>query len=87
MYKVGISEDPFSRANTLANASGIDISVLAIWDTGHIAAYVVETDLHRRFKPLRMRGEWFDLGEDGLNRVSSSLKESGRFDVTLIYSI
>ena len=86
MYKVGISEDPFSRANTLANASGIDIDVLAIWDTGHVAAHAVETDLHRRFKPLRMRGEWFDLGEDGLKRVSSSLRESGRFEVTLIYS-
>lgn len=86
MYKIGISEDPFSRANTLANASGIDIRVVAIWDTGSIAAHSVETDLHRRFKPLRMRGEWFDLGKDGFRRVSSSLDESGRFNVDLVYS-
>ena len=85
MYKIGISEDPFARANTLANASGIDIRVVAVWDTGSVAARTVETDLHRRFKTLGMRGEWFDLGSDGFKRVSSSLHESGRFKVKLVY--
>ena len=83
---VGISCDPFSRANTLANAAGIEVVVVAIWDTGSIAAQAVETDLHRRFKPLRMRGEWFDFGKDGFKRISSCLEDSGRFKVNLIYS-
>ena len=87
MYKIGISEDPFARTNTLANASGIDIRVVAVWDTGSVASHAVETDLHRRFKTLRMRGEWFDLGKDGFKRVSSSLEESGRFEVELVYSV
>ena len=86
MYKVGISCDPFSHANTLANAAGIEVVVVAIWDTGSIAAQAVETDLHRRFKPLRMRGEWFDFGKDGFKRISSCLEDSGRFKVNLIYS-
>lgn len=85
MYKIGISEDPFARANTLANASGIDIHVVAVWDTGSVAAHAVETDLHRRFKTLRMRGEWFDLGEEGLRRVKDSLENSGRFSVEMVY--
>ena len=85
MFKVGVSCDPFRRANDLANASGIDIDVLAVWDTGETSARAVETDLHRRFKPLRMRGEWFDLGEEGLRRVIASLEDSSRFSAEMVY--
>jgi hypothetical protein len=85
-YKIGISKDPFSRANFLKNASGSEVKVVAIWDTKLIKARQVETDLHRRYYHLRLEGEWFDLGKDAFKRITAYLKDTNRFDVELKYS-
>lgn len=69
-YKIGISENPYERANTLSNASGCDIQVVGIWETVYFREN--ERSILRKFKKYRTVGEWFDF-ED--NKISLEIIE------------
>lgn len=58
LFKIGISIDPYKRARTLANASGYQIDVIAMWEM--LDSYNQEQSLHKIFKKFRKAGEWFD---------------------------
>lgn len=58
LFKIGISVDPYKRARTLANASGYQIDVIAMWEM--LDSYNQEQSLHKIFKKFRKAGEWFD---------------------------
>lgn len=58
LFKIGISVDPYKRARTLANASGYQIDVIAMWEM--LDSYGQEQNLHKIFKRYRKAGEWFD---------------------------
>ena len=57
LLKIGISNCPETRANTLRLSSGVSVEVLKIISCN--SAYKVEQWLHSQFKDVRMEGEWF----------------------------
>ncbi len=57
LYRIGISKDPFKRAQSLANAGGYKIAVVAVWELP--MALKQEQELHKVFKKQRAVGEWF----------------------------
>lgn len=79
LYKIGISKDPFKRAQSLANASGYKISVSAIWEMP--SARKQEQDLHKAFYDQREVGEWFS-GLLTIEMIESKITQ----DFKLIYS-
>lgn len=79
LYKIGISKDPFKRAQSLANASGYKISVSAIWELP--AARKQEQDLHKAFYEQREVGEWFS-GLLTIEMIESKITQ----DFKLVYS-
>lgn len=69
-YKIGFSKKPDFREKTLqAEVPSIE----------RIATYAGtmddERELHRRFDNLRLRGEWFSLGESDLNLIAQYFAE------------
>lgn len=79
LYKIGISKDPFKRAQSLANASGYKISVAAIWEMS--SARKQEQDLHKAFYEQREVGEWFS-GLLTIEMIESKITQ----DFKLVYS-
>lgn len=53
--KVGYSQDPTGRVKRLATGSGSQMKLLACIE----GTRDLETQLHRQFKPYRIKGEWF----------------------------
>ena len=56
LYKIGISADPERRKREISNASGFDVDVLEVFDTGDIPARQREQELHKHFEGTRKRG-------------------------------
>lgn len=57
--KIGRSIDPLKRLRELQTASPIKLTLLGMMDSEDST----ETELHNRFKRLRIMGEWFDPGK------------------------
>lgn len=75
LFKIGISIDPYRRARTLSNASGYQISVVAVWEM--LDPRGQESNLHKIFKRYRKAGEWFDKFD--LTPEEIETKISGKF--------
>lgn len=58
-YKIGRSNSPEVRESTLQSEKPF-IKLIDSWK----GEFSDETELHRKFKEKRIRGEWFDLDED-----------------------
>ncbi|WP_457299143.1 GIY-YIG nuclease family protein [Phyllobacterium sp. P5_D12] len=64
--KIGISQDRVARFFQLQNALPYDVDVLAIMPTKDP---LLERRLHKRFKHLRLRGEWFERSQELLDYI------------------
>lgn len=64
-YKIGRSMDPVLREKTLM-AERSTVSFLFI---SHNVPFSTESELHKKFKPKRIRGEWFNLNEDDISYI------------------
>jgi|SRR6185312_9121574 len=58
VVKIGKADDPVFRLGTIQRMSPVKLEERARFDGG----YRLETALHRKFKHLRIHGEWFDFG-------------------------
>lgn len=74
LFKIGISVSPQRRLSEIKNASGLDVKLLATWETEE-DAYTVEQRLHKKFKSQRKHGEWFEDLDIKLIESSEVLKE------------
>lgn len=59
LYKIGISDQPERRRRQLANASGLDVRIVSVWEVWN--ARETERVLHRYFRDVRREGEWFQM--------------------------
>jgi hypothetical protein len=71
-YKIGRSTNPRYRETTL-QAQEPDIELVEAWE----APKKIETELHRKFKSKKIRGEWFRLDLNDLNSIYSFMEERG----------
>ena len=66
LYKIGKSENVENRLNTIVRF-GVNAEVVHIIDKN------IETELHRKFKEKRKKGEWFDLSKEDTRYIKSIL--------------
>lgn len=60
--KIGISTEPEKRIETITTSSPFDVFVLCVrYFYDRVA---IEKLLHRHYKELRKKGEWFELSRD-----------------------
>lgn len=66
LVKIGRSKNPNVREQTLLSRSP---SIRLLW---HTSAYPSEEKfLHRLYKSVRVRGEWFDLSDNDIENIKS----------------
>jgi hypothetical protein len=72
VVKIGKADDVAERLAFIQRMSPLKLRVLTQFDGG----FELETALHRRFKHLRLHGEWFDFGQrDAVAAVTSAVGE------------
>ena len=62
LYKIGRSEDPYKRLSQLSCGS-TSAKIYCVINSN------IETELHRKFKAKRVKGEWFNLNESDLDYI------------------
>lgn len=67
--KIGTSIDEYERVSTLENQSGVKLELLKTIK----GSYTKENEIHKKFKHLRIKGEWFEY-TDELKKYIKSLK-------------
>lgn len=77
LIKIGISKDPTRRCRELQNASGTEVKILNEFKVPAMcgSSYELEQSLHKQFKNLRKKGEWFEKSclKDLLECIKNSL--------------
>jgi hypothetical protein len=64
--KIGISQNRIARFSQLQNALPYNVDILAIMPTSDP---LFERGLHKRFKHLRLLGEWFERSQELLDYI------------------
>lgn len=64
--KIGIADNPQRRLAALATGSAEPLTLLGVQH----GVKADEIDLHRRFRSLRLKGEWFQPGQDLLDYIN-----------------
>lgn len=62
LYKIGYSSEPYFREKTLQSEKPI-IKMVKVWDKD------IESELHKEFNHVRVRGEWFSLNKVQVERI------------------
>lgn len=73
--KIGFTEDPVRRLNTLQTTLPMDLNVLLVIMGGR----KLEKALHYKFRDLRVRGEWFIFNDEILDYIDSKSEEDLRY--------
>jgi hypothetical protein len=68
-YKIGVAADVEQRLAQLSTGNPFPLEVLAVY--GFANAEPVEHAIHQRFANARVRGEWFELGENDVLAVKN----------------
>jgi hypothetical protein len=69
LYKIGKSKNPEYREKTLQSEKPT-IKMIKVFESD------IESDLHKEFADVRVRGEWFKLNR--VQRRFQSMEESGK---------
>jgi hypothetical protein len=77
LIKIGKSFSIKHRLNTLYNSSSFNLSLLLIIAT---IDHRLESNLHKKFKDIRVSGEWFSPGKELLNFIDR-LKQKAYMDI------
>ena len=72
LYKIGIATNVRSRLSGLQTGSTTDLSVVRQFEVGN--AIALEAELHALMREKRVRGEWFDLTDNDLNRIDEYVR-------------
>lgn len=84
--KIGISDDPDARRQTLQHGTPLPISLFCLLAHPEKRAYELEADLHRHFRTKRTYGEWFKMTADEmLNNLLSQPAESELARIEVVY--
>lgn len=77
--KVGISANPEARLRHLQRSSAFGVRLVQAWDVGSKeVALQVESEVHKRLKDRRVRGEWFKCQEHiAMHALHDVLRERG----------
>lgn len=59
LFKIGVAQDVTRRLRSLQTGSSVPLRLVGTVTGG----YAREAELHKRFRPFRLHGEWFDLGD------------------------
>lgn len=78
-YKIGRSVDPVYREKVLQAQIPL-VDLVEAWE----GTNADETTLHRRFKAMRLRGEWFELGGAHVAQIYSYFIDARRWTKTHI---
>ena len=73
-HKIGISNHPEYREGTLQSEKPTIELVCARQYPSRAIASAIESALHTAFAEKRLRGEWFELGENEVNDIIQTLK-------------
>lgn len=65
-YKIGIANDVESRLAQLQTGSPLELSIEECYSFDN--SEIVEKAIHQAWKKQRVRGEWFELGGDGVEK-------------------
>lgn len=89
--KVGFSVNPKRRIATIQTGSALKAKLewMKLCAYNDKDAYKQEAKLHRRLKPMLVRGEWFELGALGVCkswRISGMQRAHGKFMAYLEYN-
>lgn len=68
--KIGYAAEPEKRIPSLRTGNPNEIVVLGLMD----GDYDTERELHERFAHRRIRGEWFDIGDDVLAFIQQNCR-------------
>lgn len=68
-YKIGRTKNPANRIKTFKVKLPFEIEYVAIIQTNDM--YALEKELHKKYKPKKVNGEWFSLNDDDLNYIKS----------------
>lgn len=68
-YKIGLSKNPVSRIHNLGVVLPFPIEVKHLIQTNHMRE--AEKKLHEEFAHKRVNGEWFELDEADVQRITS----------------
>lgn len=71
-YKIGISKSPEARLQALQTANPNTLELVASFNVGKLASQL-ETGIHITFQKHRVSGEWFNLTEEDVMELGSSL--------------
>lgn len=69
-FKIGKSINPKHREKTLQSEDP-DITLLYIWHCENS----IESKIHKKFRPNRKRGEWFEFADQEMVSVLSFINE------------
>ncbi len=72
--KIGISKDPKSRLSTLQIGCAYELTLVKSYKTDF--AFKIENILHRHFKQVNLKGEWFNLFIEDFDTIDSIIKTS-----------
>lgn len=70
--KIGRSHEPQQRSRTIGTKTPFEIKETKIFKVSDMAK--VEIGLHHKYKEFRLNGEWFNLSEDQINKISKYLE-------------
>jgi len=74
LYKIGISRNIKQRLSTLQGSAGLSLKVVFCRRVG-LCARSAEQYIHAQFTAKRVRGEWFALDAEDLNRIGPLVDE------------
>ena len=67
--KIGYSSNPKGRLYALQNANPFKLSLFGVWGPWKKSQIkYVESIVHNLFNDKRLRGEWFDVSIDEINK-------------------
>ena len=72
LYKIGKSNNPFERMQSIEMQSAIEIKYLigiGLFNEEDHSQHTEESFLHKQFKSIRVKGEWFSLEFDSLSWI------------------
>jgi hypothetical protein len=74
--KIGVSKDPKRRLSELKRASSEDHKMLFFYFVDN--PYAIEKSLHESFSSMRTHSEWFELNDEDISNIKTTLSNVSR---------
>lgn len=74
--KIGATKSPEKRSSMIGTQMPFKVTKTDVFEVEDM--YIAEKLLHKRFKDVRINGEWFNLTEAQVKEIHASLKSTGQ---------